>query len=320
MRVFVTGATGFIGSAVVRELLDAGHQVTGLARSEASAQKLIAAGAQVHRGFIEDTDSLRRGAAAADGVIHTAFYHEIGHISLRTRLRVFLGGSPLGMVGRFISAAIATDRRAIETLGKALAGADRPLVAAFGTMAMKPGQLAREQDAYDPHCIGAPRGASEEVMQALAMAGVRASVIRLPPAVHDGQKQGLGTMMTAIGRKKGLSVYVGDGLNRWPAVHQLDAAHLFRLALEKGVAGARYHAIAEEGIPVKEIAEAIGRRLQVPTVSKSPAEAAKHFGWLAPFLSTDNPASSQWTQEQLGWRPTRGGLIADIDQGASSAQ
>lgn len=315
MRVFVTGATGFIGSAIVQELLGAGHQVTGLARSEASAKALIAAGAQVHRGTIEDLDSLRRGAAAADGAIHTAFFHEITHMGLGTRLRVFLGGSPGGIVSRFLSATVETDRRALETLGQALAGPDRPLVAAFGTMAMKPGRLATEDDAYDPHSVGGPRGASEDAMLALASHGVRASVIRLPPIVHgDRDRAGFAPRLIGIARRKGISAYVGDGCNRWPSVHRLDAAHLFRLALEKGAAGARYHAVAEEGVPFREISELIGRRLNVPLVTKSPEEAAKLFSWLAPLLAVDNPVSSKLTQQGLGWRPVQPGLLADLDQ------
>ena len=314
MRVFVTGATGFIGSAIVQELISAGHEVTGLARSEASAKKLTAAGAQVHRGTIEDLDCLRRGAAAADGAIHTAFFHEVTHMGLGTRLRVMLGGSPGGIFSRFLSATVGADRRALETLGQALTGPDRPLVAAFGTMAMKPGQLASEDDAYDPHSVGGPRGGSEDAMLALAARGVRASVIRLPPVVHgDGDRAGFAPRLIGIARKKGVSTYVSEGLNRWPAVHRLDAAHLFRLALEKGSAGARYHAVAEEGVPFREIAGVIGRRLNVPVVAKPPKEASRHFSWLAPFVSADNPASSILTQELLGWQPKQPGLIPDLD-------
>ncbi len=317
MRVFVTGATGFIGSAIVQELLSAGHEVIGLARSEASAKKLTAAGARVHRGSVEDTECLRRGAAAADGAIHTAFYHEITHMGLGTRFRVMAGGSPSGILSRFLSAAVGTDRRALETLGKALAGPDRPLVAAFVTMAMKAGQLATEEDAYDPNSVGGPRGTSEDTMQTLASQGVRTSIIRLPPVVHgDGDRAGFAPRLIEIARKKGISAYIGDGSNRWPAVHRLDAARLFRLALEQGSAGARYHAVAEEGVPYREIAEVISQRLKVPVVSKSPAEAAELFSWLAPFLPVDNPASSTLTQERLGWNPVQQGLIADLEQGS----
>lgn len=315
MRVFVTGATGFIGSAIVQELIGAGHEVTGLARSDASAKALIAAGAQVHRGTIEDLDSLRRGAAASDGVIHTAFFHEITHMGLGTRLRVMLGGSPGGIISRYMGAAIGADRRALETLGQALAGPDRPLVAAFGTLAMKPGRLATEDDAPDPQSVGGPRGASEETMLALASRGVRALIIRLPPTVHGDGDYGFVPRLIKAARKQGFSAHVGDGLNRWPAVHRLDAARLFRLALEQGVAGARYHAVADEGVPMRQIAEVIGQRLNVPVVSKTPAEAAKLFSWIAPFLPVDNPTSSTLTQQRLGWQPAHAALLPDLENG-----
>ncbi len=315
MRVFVTGATGFIGSAIVQELLGAGHEVLGLARSDASAKALIAAGTQVHRGTIEELDSLRRGAAASDGVIHTAFFHEITHMGLGTRLRVMLGGSPGGIVSRYMGAAIGADRRALETLGQALAGPDRPLVAAFGTLAMKPGRLATEDDAPDPHSVGGPRGASEETMLALASRGVRASMIRLPPTVHGDGDYGFVPRLIKAARKQGFSAHIGDGLNRWPAVHRLDAARLFRLALEQGVAGTRYHAVADEGVPMRQIAEVIGQRLNVPVVSKTPAEAAKLFSWIAPFLPVDNPTSSDLTRQRLGWQPAHAALLPDLEHG-----
>ncbi len=315
MRVFVTGASGFIGSAVVRELIDAGHQVVGLARSDASARSLIAAGAEAIRGNIQDLASLRRGAAKADGAIHTAFFHAIGHMSLATRLQVFLGGSPGGIVGRFLRAAVETDRRAIETLGEALAGPDRPLVAAFGTMGMKPGKLANEDEAHDPTSAGAPRSASEETMLGLAARGVRTSVIRLPPVVHGvGDRAGFASRFIQIARKTRVSAYVGEGANRWPAVHRLDAARLFRLALEKGSPGARYHGVAEEGVPFRQMAELIGERVNVPVVSKTPEEAPKQFSFLSLFVAVDNPTSSQLTQERLGWRPTQPDLLADLAQ------
>ena len=314
MRVFVTGATGFIGFAIVEELIGAGHQVTGLARSEAAAKKLTAAGARVHLGSVEDLDCLRRAAAVADGAIHTAFYHKPSHIPLGTRLRVLLGGAPGGIVQRFIAAAIATDRRALETLGHALAGPDRPLVAAFATLAMKPGRLATEDGEYNPNFIGAPRARTEDTLQELAARGIRTSAIRLPPIVHGAGDHGFAPQLIQIARKKKESAYVGDGLNRWPSVHRLDAARLFRLALEKGPAGGTYHGVAEEGVPFRDIAGLIGRRLNVPVVSKSPAEAARQFSFLAHFIPIDNPTSSKLTQERLGWSPAQTGLLADLDQ------
>jgi len=315
MRVFVTGATGLLGFSIVKELIGAGHQVTGLARSDASAKKLTDAGAHVLRGDIEDLDILRQGAAAADGVIHTAFYHEITHMRLSTRLRVFLGGSPTGIVTRFLAAAVQADKRALETLGKSLRGADRPLVAAFGTMGMTAGKVAIEDNAYDPKSAGAVRGSTENTMRMLAEQGVRTSIIRLPPVVHgEGDRNGFIPFLIKNARKKGESAYLGDGSNRWPSVHKLDAARLFRLALESGHAGAAYHAVAEEAIEVREIAQAIGGRLNLPVVSKSSDEAAKQFGFLSPFMHVDNPASSKLTQERLGWSPVQPGLIADLDR------
>jgi len=315
MRVFVTGATGFIGSAIVKELIGAGHQVLGLARSDAGAKSLIAAGAQVHRGGLEDLESLRSGAAAADGAIHTAFYHEITHMPMGTRLRVVLGGAPSGIVARFTAAAVGADRRALETIAQSLSGTDRPLVAAFGTLAMKPGRLATEDEAYDPESVGAARAKSEDTMRELAARGIRTSVIRLPPIVHGaGDRAGFAPRLIQIARKKKESGYVGEGRNRWPSVHRLDTARLFRLALEKGPAGGTYHGVAEEGIPFREIAGVIGRRLNVPVVSKSPAEAAKQFSFLSLFLPVDNPTSSRLTQERLGWQPKQPGLIPDIDR------
>jgi nucleoside-diphosphate-sugar epimerase len=289
MRVFVTGATGFIGSTIIQELMNAGHQVLGLARSDAGAQSLIAAGAQVHRGDLEDLDSLRSGTAASDGVIHTAFNHDFSRWAENCE----------------------ADRQAIEALGSALVGSARPLIVTSGTAAARtPGRLTTEEDAPNSPI---PRVASEQAAASVQAQGVRVSVVRLPQ-VHDPVKQGLVTYLIAVARQKGVSAYVGDGLNRWPAVHRLDAAHLYRLALEKGAAGARYNAVAEEGVPLREIAEAIGRGLKVPVVSKSPEEASEHFGWLGFLMGHDVPASSALTQERLGWRPTQAGLISDLDQ------
>jgi nucleoside-diphosphate-sugar epimerase len=313
MRVFVTGATGFIGSAVVRELLNAGHEVTGLVRLKQSAAALAAMGARAHIGSIEDVETLRKAAADAEGTIHTAFFHQITHMSLPTRLRVMLGGSPGGIVSRFTHAAVEADKRAIETIGRALRGSDRAIVIAFPTMALKAGCMATEEDAPEPYSAGGGRAPSEVAALALASIGVRSSVVRLPPMVHDRQKQGLATRMIEVARKKGVSAYVGDGSNRWAAVHRLDAAHLFRLALEHGNAGAKYHAVAEEGIPLRKIAQAIGRSLEVPAVSKSSKDAAKLFSWLTPFIEADNPVSSQLTQERLRWRPAQPGIISDLE-------
>ena len=290
MRIFLTGATGFIGAAIVPELINAGYQVLGLTRSEAGAQSLIAAGAEVHRGDLEDLESLRSGAAQSDGVIHCAFDHDFS---------------------KFF-ANCAKDTRAIEALGGALSGSDRPLVitSATGMGSALPGQPATEDVFNSAHPN--PRVASELAGAALSAAGVNVSVVRLPQ-VHDTVKQGLITPAVEIAREKGVSAYVGDGQNRWPAAHISDVARLYRLALEKRQPGARYHAVAEEGIALRDIADVIGRGLKVPVVSLSVEKAATHFGWLAAFAGVDVPASSAQTQAILGWYPTGPGLIADLE-------
>ena len=315
MRVFVTGATGFIGSAVIRELIASGHEVIGLARSEAASKSLIAHGAKAHRGTIEDLECLRRGAKAADGAIHLAYFHAFSHASLSMRMRVMFGGAPSGIVSRFMAAAVKTDRRAIETIALALNGSDRPIVVAFPTMALTPGRLATEESSADPKSVGGPRALSEVTTMKLSTQKVRASLVRLPPSVHGNGDHGLVWSLINTARKKGFSAYVGNGQNRWAAVHQSDAAHLFTLALENGAAGAKYHAVAEQGMPFRQIAEIIGEHLKVPVVSKSPKEAEKIFGFLAPFVSADNPVSSELTQERLGWHPEGSGLIMDLKKG-----
>jgi len=289
MRVFVTGASGWIGSAVVPELLGAGHQVLGLARSDSSAAAIAAAGAEVLRGDLGDLDTLRAGAAGSDGVIHLAFIHDFSDFE----------------------ASIGADRRAIETLGAALEGSGKPLVIASGTPAV-PGRLAIEGDESASGSPAAARVANAHVALSMAAQGVRSSVVGLPRTVHgDGDRHGFIARLVGIARDSGVSGYIGDGSNRWPAVHVLDAAHLFRLAAEQAPAGSRLHAVGDEGVPIREIAEVIGRHLNLPTASV-PAE---DFGWLGHILAIDQPASSAQTRTLLGWQPVQPGLIEDLDKG-----
>jgi nucleoside-diphosphate-sugar epimerase len=302
MRVFVTGASGWIGSAVVPELIDAGHQVVGLARSDASAEALAAAGVEVERGTIDDLDTLSKAAAASDGVIHLAFKHE------------------LAFTGDFQGAADA-DRRVVETFGEALAGSDRPFVLASGLLGLSPGALATEPDGHGSNpalAAAAPgpntRRETAELVLSYASRGIRSSIMRLSPTVHGDGDNGFMATIVDIARTTGVSGYIGDGSNRWPAVHRLDAARLFRLALEDAPAGSTLHSVADEGVPIRDIAEVIGRHLEVPVVSIAP-EDAEHFTWLAHFLALDSPASSALTRTLLGWDPTHPGLLEDLDQG-----
>lgn len=293
MKVFVTGASGFIGSAIVRELLDGGHEVLGLARSDARSDAIRAAGAGVHRGALNDLDSVRAGAAASDGVIHTAFIHDFSDFAENGR----------------------TDNRAVEAIGAALEGSDRPFVITSGTAALTAGRIGKENDEPNRNSPGVHRIASEDIVRGLRARGVRGSIVRLPPTVHGDNDHGFVPRLIDIAREKGVSAYVGDGNNRWPAVHRLDAAHLFCLALQQGEAGASYHGVAEEGVPTRTIATVIGRRLNLPVVSKSPDEVAEHFGWLGHFFALDCPASSELTRSALGWTATHVGLIDDLENG-----
>ena len=294
MRIFVTGASGFIGSAVVPELLEAGHQVVGLARSDASAAALSAAGVEVQGGTLDDLDTLHSAAAASDGVIHLAFKHDVA------------------FSGDFQGAA-AADLAAIQTFGDALKGSGKPLVIASGVLGLTPGQLATER--YVPGTSPNPRIMAAQATLALADQGVRAAVVRLSPTVHSEGDSGFMASLITTARRQGVSGYVGNGENRWPAVHRLDAARLFRLTLEQAPAGSVLHGVAEEGVPIRNVAEVIGRQLNLPVVSVPQGQAGQHFSWLGGFIGLDSPASNALTRELLNWQPTHPGLIDDLEQG-----
>ncbi|MEK4518015.1 SDR family oxidoreductase [Paenibacillus sp. FSL H8-0122] len=314
--MFVTGASGFIGSAVVRELLEGGHEVAGLVRSKEAAQRLEASGTRAVRGSVENTDLLRREAAEADAVIHTAFYHKFSHASLKMKLKIMLGGSPARTPARFMEAAVETELRAIEAFGASLSGRSGGLVIAMPTMTLTPGRLAAEDDRGDASSIGGGRLASENALLALAGSGVRASLVRLPPIVYGtGDRGGLLPSLIRSARSKGAAAYIGQGANRWPAVHRLDAARLFKLAAEQAPAGTRFHAAGEEGVPFRQIAEAIAQQVNLPAKRIEAAEASSFYGWLGPFVSADNPVSSALTRERFGWNPQERGLLAEIAQG-----
>lgn len=293
MRVFLTGATGWIGSAAVPELLQAGHQVIGLARSEKAAAALTTAGATVQRGSLDDLDSLRAGAAASDAVVHLGFKHDF---------------SDAATAGR-------TERAAIEAMGDTLAGSDRPLLLASGVALIAPGRVVTEHDAVPTSGPDSPRGGSEQLALEYAERAVRSVSLRFAPTVHGEGDHGFLSTIVGVARDKGASGYVGDGSNRWPAVHRLDAAHLIRLALEKAPAGSVVHGVGEEGIPAREIADVIGRGLDVPVTSVAPEDVAAHFGWIGAFFGLDIPASSTLTQQMLGWTPTHPGLLEDLEAG-----
>jgi len=303
MRVFVTGASGWIGSAVVPELLGSGHQVVGLARSPASAAAIVAAGGTAHPGSLDDLDSLRI-AQSCDGVIHLAFKHDTA------------------FSGDFLGAAEA-DRRAVETMGELLAGSDRPFLIASGTLGLAPGRVATERDGHvlDPGAASAfgpgpqTRHGTAELVLSLASRGVRSSVVRLPPTNHGEGDNGFMATLVCIARVKGVAGFVGDGSSRWPAVHRLDSARLFGLALQDAPAGSTLHAVADEGVAVRDIADVIGRHLNVPTASIPAEDAGAHFAWLAGFIGMDSPASSTLTRDLLGWQPQHPGLIDDLEQG-----
>jgi nucleoside-diphosphate-sugar epimerase len=292
MRIFVTGASGWIGSAVVPELLAAGHEVLGLARSDTAADAVAALGAEVHRGTLEDVESLRSGAARADGVVHLGYHHDFSQMSEAARL----------------------DRRAIETFGEVLGGkADGPLVVASGVLGLATAAVVTERD--DPDPATHPRVANAQTALSLAARGVRSSIVRFAPTVHGPGDHGFMATLVDLARRTGVAAYIDDGTNRWPAVHRLDAAALVRLAVESAPAGSVLHAVDEQGIPTRDIATAIGGSIDVPTQSLPAERAAEHFGWLGPFFGIDCEASNTLTRELLGWTPTHPGLLDDLEAG-----
>jgi nucleoside-diphosphate-sugar epimerase len=317
MKVFVTGATGYIGQAVVAELINSGHKVSALARNAAAAEALTARGVTVRRGGIDDLGALKAAAKAADGAIHLAYMHGIGQVPLMSRLGIIAGGLPGGIIGRFMAVASAADRRAIDTLGSVFKRSGRPLVTVFGTLgqAAETGMASHagtETTPPDPRSPGYARAKNEAMVERLGRDGVRATMVRLAPTVHGPEDTGLIPQLIGFAKKQGHASYVGSGDNRWPAVHRLDAARLLRAALEQGTAGARYHAVAEDGFAFRAIAERIGEGTGLPVKVLTPKEAAGSLSYLARFVTADNPTSSAWTQAQLGWTPREAGLFDDL--------
>jgi len=311
MRVFFTGATGWVGSAVVKELLSSGHQVTGLTRTTEGAQALEKLGAKARVGKLSGHSLLREAAAESDGVIHTAFIHGLSHMDLATRFHLFAGALNGGIVSSFMRILSETESGAIRALGAGLEGSMRPLVVASGVLSLPQGRLSNERDNHMPTIPN--RSFSEAAALDLVGRGVRSSIVRLAPTVHGAGEHGFVARIIAAARKKGVSPYIGDGANRWPAVHVADAARLFRLALERGEPGAKFHGVDEVGVAFRDIASLIAARLKIPAVGIPAAKAAKHFGMISPFVGLDNPTSSQWTRDTLGWQPREAGLLADMD-------
>lgn len=311
MRVFVTGATGWVGSAVVKDLLSSGHEVVGLTTTSQGARKLQALGAKARVGRLGEHDLLREAAAESDGVIHTAFIHGLPNMSLATRFRLFAGALNGGVVASFLRILQQTEAGAIGALGAGLEGSARPLVVASGVLALPQGRVSNERD---NHTLTLPnRSFSEAAALDFVGRGVRSTIVRLAPTVHGAGDHGFVARIIAAARRKGVSPYIGDGANRWPAVHVSDAARLFRLALEKGEAGAKFHGVDEAGVPFRDIASLVASRLKIPAVGIPAAKAAGHFGMISPFIGLDNPASSEWTRDTLGWRPEQSGLLADME-------